>query len=92
MMGRMAATGGHANWGYSGYFKGYVYLKGQRKRLADFWKLFPNKEHHYAAQQNKAEAEAAIRAVIEQRARTIVHKVKGGYAFDPLSNGDSSPD
>ncbi|WIW50346.1 hypothetical protein ML401_34880 (plasmid) [Bradyrhizobium sp. 62B] len=82
MMGRTATAGGHANFGYSGYFKGYVYLDGKRKRLVDFWSLFPNGEHHYEAQKDKFATEAAIRAVIGQRAGTSVSKVKGGYAFD----------
>jgi hypothetical protein len=87
MMGRIDAAGGHANWGYSGYFRGYVHLGGKRKKLANFWKLFPNGEHRYAAQQDKPTAEAAIREAIGRRAGSMVVKVKGGYAFDVDNEG-----
>ena len=88
--GRMAAAGGHANYGYSGYFRAYIFLAGQRKRLVDFWALFEHKEHHYAAQHLKPEAEAAIRQRISGLAGAEVEKVKDGYAFDP-SRIDSEP-
>ena len=48
--GKWAVAGGHANYGYSGYFRGYVWLRGARKRLVDWWTLFPGGEHHYATQ------------------------------------------
>ncbi|MER8783333.1 hypothetical protein NKH60_19150 [Mesorhizobium sp. M1006] len=82
MHGRFASAGGHTNYGFSGYFKGFVYLAGKRKALVDWWTLFPGKEHHYAAQQDRGKAEAAIREIIETRAGNEVAKVKGGYAFD----------
>jgi hypothetical protein len=83
MMGRFASGGGHTNYGYSGYFKAYVYLKGKRKALVDFWTLFPGNAHHYSAQQEKPKVEARIRTEIEGRAGTNVVKVARGYAFDP---------
>jgi hypothetical protein len=83
--GRMARSGGNTNYGYSGYFRAYVYLGGQRKRLVNFWTLFPDRGHAYAAQQLKSEAEAAIREKIASLAGTQVRKVKGGYAFHPLA-------
>jgi hypothetical protein len=82
MYGRMASSGGHANMGYSGYFKGFVYLGGKRKALVDWWTLFPHQEHHYAAQQDKGKTEEAIRAIVSARSGREVTKIKGGYAFD----------
>ena len=88
MHGRMAMEGGHTNWGYSGYFRGYVYLKGERKNLVDFWAMFPNNEHRYAAQHDKARAEEAIRTLIELLGGTNVVKVIRGYAFDPAAHAE----
>lgn len=34
-LGRLVAAGGHANYGFSGYFKGSVYLTDERRKLAD---------------------------------------------------------
>lgn len=81
LAGREASIGGHANFGYSGYFRGYVFLRGKRKRLVDFYGLFGNQEHHYAAQYLKADAERSIREKIAALAGRQVSKVKGGYAF-----------
>lgn len=82
MYGRISSAGGHTNMGYSGYFKGFVYLGGKRKTLVDWWTLFPAGEHHYAAQQDKPQTEEAIRAIVSARSGMEVVKVKGGYAFD----------
>ncbi|MGN8118079.1 hypothetical protein [Labrys sp. 22185] len=82
MMGRMAAQGGHTNLGYSGYFKGYVYLDGKRKRLVDWWALFPGQEHHFPRQMDARRTVHAIRLIVEALAGTDVVKVKGGYAFN----------
>ncbi|GLS32507.1 hypothetical protein SAMN04488498_12232 [Mesorhizobium albiziae] len=81
IFGRLAAARGHTNYGFSGYFKGFVYLAGKRRKLVDWWTLFPGKEHQYASQQEKSKTEAAIRTIIETRAETEVVKVKGGYSF-----------
>lgn len=84
-VGRSMVRGRHANVGYSGRFVGYVYLCGKRKRLVDWWTLFPLSEHHYEAQKEKPQAEAAIRQAIEARAGTEVVRVPRGYAFDPVA-------
>ena len=85
MYGRFASSGGHTNMGYSGYCKGFVYLGGKRKALVDWWMLFPNKEHHYAAQQDKSQAEQIIRSAIERLAGQQVTRVPRGYAFNIAS-------
>lgn len=82
--GRMAASGGHTNLGYSGYFRGYVFLGGRRKTLVDFWTLFEKEEHHYTTQYLKAEAVTVIRQKIAGLAGAQVHRTKGGYALQPL--------
>lgn len=81
MQGRAASAGGHTNFGYAGYFKAFVYLNGKRKTLVDFWELFPNQGHHYAAQQDKPETERRIAEVIAGLAGNDVVQVKGGYSF-----------
>jgi hypothetical protein len=86
--GKWAIAGGHSNYGYSGYFRGYVWLDGARKRLVDWWTLFPGKEHHYATQGDKRKAAEAIQARIDILSGTAVQKVKGGYAFDPQAHLD----
>ena len=81
MQGRAASAGGHTNYGYAGYFKGFVYLGGKRKALVDFWELFPNEEHHFAAQGDKPATEGRIAEAIAELEGTDVVKVKGGYSF-----------
>lgn len=83
MYGRFAASGGHTNYGFSGFFRGYVTHNGKRRRLVDWYALFPNNEHHYASQLAKPDARDAIVARVEILSGTYVVKVKGGYAFDP---------
>jgi hypothetical protein len=80
--GRFAIRGGHTNFGYSGRYVGFVCLRGARKRLVDWWTLFPSKEHHFAAQQDKPQVEALIRDYLEARTGAEVIKVPRGYAFD----------
>lgn len=87
--GSMAAAGGHTNYGFSGYFTGYVYLRGERKRLVDFRKLFTSGENQFGAQYQKPEAENAVRSRIEALAGTTVTKVKGGFAFLPVAAVDA---
>jgi len=81
MQGRAASAGAHANYGYAGYFKGFVYLGGKRKTLVDFWELFPNEGHHFATQGDKPATERRIAEVIAELVGTGVVKVKGGYSF-----------
>lgn len=88
MMGRYASAGRHTNYGYSGYFRAYVYLDGKRKNLLDFWTLFPNQEHHFDQQGHKSHAIETIRRVIAERAGTEVVQVPRGYAFDPVAHAE----
>ncbi|HZK88985.1 MAG TPA: hypothetical protein VFC56_02460 [Stellaceae bacterium] len=83
MYGRDAIAGRHANFGYSGYFRGYVWLSGGRRKLVDWWTLFPNEEHHYPTQGDKGQTADVIRTRIGPLKGTFVKKVNGGYAFDP---------
>jgi hypothetical protein len=82
MYGRDAVAHGNTNFGYSGYFRGYVYVGGKRRRLVGWWTLFPNEGHHYSSQGDKPSAEVAIRARIEALTGSAVVKVKGGYKVD----------
>jgi hypothetical protein len=81
MLGRMNASGRHPNYGYSGYFKGYVVQGGLRRRLTDWWKLFPNDEHHYATLGEKRTALARIAKIVGDLGGTTARKTKGGYAL-----------
>jgi hypothetical protein len=83
MYGRDAIADRHPNYGYSGYFKGYVWQAGKRRKLVDWWTLFPNKEHHYSSQVGKRETVDTIKARLDILSGTPVKKVRGGYAFDP---------
>jgi hypothetical protein len=79
--GALKAQFGYANLGYSGYFKGFVYVDGRRRRIVNWKAIFPNEENRYAAQQDKRFAKEAIEKEIARRAGTVLTKVKGGYAF-----------
>ena len=83
-MGRLAVAGGHTNAGYSGYFKAYLHVDGTRRVLKDFWRLFPNNEHHYARQADKTNVEAMIREKIAAMKGLLSTKVERGWAlFSP---------
>lgn len=83
MYGRDAIARGHANYGYSGRFRGYVWHAGKRRTLVDWWTFFPNGEHHYPTQGDKRLTLDAIKAQLDVLSGTSVKKVRGGYAFDP---------
>lgn len=85
MKGRVASAGGHLNYGLSGYFKGFVYLGGRRKALVDWWEIFPNKEHHFISQQDKAAARLRISSIVGSWSGKDVVKVSRGYAFAPAA-------
>lgn len=82
MLGKMAAMGGHANFGYSGFFRLYIYAGGKRRRLKNAWKLFPNNEHHYLAQYGKESAKERISCIVKSLTGCSVHKVIGGWEID----------
>lgn len=75
------AKGSHTNYGYGGYFTGYLWVEGKRRRLIDFWKLLPDQEHHYDQQGLKAEAIARIESIVEEKKGMAAHKVKGGWSL-----------
>jgi len=79
MLGRYSARGGHTNYGYSGYFKPFIYVDGKRRTLKNGWKLFPNKEHHYEKQGDKGSAIENIKSIIASHIGRSVVKVKGGW-------------
>lgn len=80
--GALKAQFGYASLGYSGYFKGCVYVGGKRRRIVNWKALFPGEENRYAAQHDKHHVKEAIMKIIERRAGAVLTKVKGGYAFD----------
>lgn len=82
--GRIAVLGRHANFGYSGYFKGYVALDGKRKNIVDWWTLFPLDEHHYQMQGEKRAAIERIRERVSREKGKAVTKVYRGFAFNPV--------
>jgi len=80
--GRLAANGGHTNYGYSGYFKLYIFVEGKRKTLKNGWMLFPNKEHYYEKQDEKGIVTERIESIVKAHTGRSVLKVKGGWEID----------
>lgn len=85
-LGRESQKGGHANYGYGGYYKGYVWIDGRRQRLLDFWKLFPNQEHHFEQQGLRHQSMDRIRAAVRTHAGHLLTKEKGGWRLFPDDN------
>ncbi len=56
----MALSGGHTNYGYSGYFSASIF-DGTKWRRFDLRTIVPRNECAFAAQKNKPEAIARIR-------------------------------
>jgi hypothetical protein len=79
--GRMAVAGRNANFGYSGYFTGYVYVGGRRRTIVNFRKLFSTGENQYCAQYRKSDAEKAVKALFASLAGTSLERVRGGYSL-----------
>lgn len=86
MRSRWARAGKHTNAGYDGYFKLYVWVGGKRRNFLDAWKLFPNNEHHYAAQYEKKDAIERIVAIIGNRKGATLEKDKGGWRLLPVAS------
>lgn len=58
--GRMAARGGHTNFGFSGYFAASIF-DGAKWRRFDLRTVVPDKESRFAAQRYKHDALSCIR-------------------------------
>lgn len=84
-LGRFAQRGRNTNYGYSGYFKGFVYQGGRRRVIKNWWRLFAEKEHHFAAQQDTQDAVDRIEGVIERLKGVVLTKGEGGY-FLPVEH------
>jgi hypothetical protein len=85
MLGRYAQNGRHTNFGYSGYFKGYVYQGGKRRVIKNWWRLFAEKEHHFAAQKDAHNAVTRIEKIIGALSGVTLRKGEGGY-FIPVEH------
>lgn len=90
-LSRENQKGGHTNYGYGGYYKGYVWIDGRRQRLLDFWQLFPNQEHHFDQQGLRRQAIERIRAAVRTHAGRMLTKVKGGWRLFADNNSTESP-
>lgn len=84
MFGRAAIDGDHSNYGYSGYYKFFVFVDGKRRRLTNAWRLFPNNEHHYKRQYEKKDVVAHIAATFAGIEGRAVNKIKGGWEIQGL--------
>ncbi len=82
--GRAAVKYRNTNFGFSGYFIGYVYEGGKRRTIVDWKALFPKEENRYSTQGEKGTAEAAVAAIVESRSGAVLTKVKRGYAFEQV--------
>jgi hypothetical protein len=62
--GRMAARGGHTNFGFSGYFSASIF-DGAKWRLFDLRTIVPENESGFAAQKDKEDAIVRIRKRVQ---------------------------
>lgn len=81
-VGRMAVEGGHANWGYSGYYSGFLYADGAPRRFLKWVELWPGAENTFQAQQDKRATVEKMRKTITKLAGSTVTKVKGGWQLE----------
>jgi len=90
--GRMAARGGHTNFGFSGYFAASIF-DGTKWRRFDLRTVVPEKESGFAAQKDKADAIERIRECVRSASgRQCVWnvpegKVQGRYVAAPTPQG-----
>lgn len=80
--GRIAASGGHANRGYSGYFTGFLYAEGAAKRFLNWKDLWPIAENTYEAQQDRPRALRDMAVTLERLAGSQMIKTKGGWCLE----------
>lgn len=66
MAGRIAAAGGHANRGYSGYYLGFLFAEGKPRKFLGWRDLWVLGENTHAAQQDKVDARDAMAAVLRR--------------------------
>ena len=77
--GRIAAQGGHANRGYSGYFLGFLYADGGARKFLKWIDLWPIAENTFKAQQDKSETLQEMQKTVTRLAGSDMVKVKGGW-------------
>jgi hypothetical protein len=65
--GRHSVSGGHSNFGYSGYFKASVF-DGKQWRNLKIWDFVPEADRQFATQKDKPTTEAKVIAAIAARA------------------------
>jgi len=70
-MAAMPLAGGHANYGYSGYFKASVF-DGKKWRAFKIWNFVPEVDRHYSSQLEQTQVRARLIAQIEARAGSVV--------------------
>jgi len=90
--GSMAARGGNANYGYSGFFSASIF-DGEKWRRFDLRTVVPEKESGFAAQREKPDVLERIRECVKaalgrQCVWTVPDgKVQGRYMAAPPPNG-----
>lgn len=80
--GRMAVKGGNANYGYSGYFGGFLYADGNARRFLKWVDLWPIGENTFEAQKDKHSAIEAMQHAITRLAGCKMIKVNGGWQLE----------
>jgi len=81
-LGKMAVSGGNANYGYSGYYTGFLYADGKARRFLKWVDLWPVGENTFRAQQDKPQALEEMQKTITRLAGTHMVKVKGGWQLE----------
>lgn len=80
--GRIAVEGGNANYGYSGYFAGFLYADGGARRFLKWVNLWPIAENTFQAQQDKGQTLKDMQNTISRLAGSSMMKVKGGWRLE----------
>jgi len=70
--GLMAMSGGHCNYGFSGVWRGGVWYRRKRHRLADWGDLFPDGEHKYPARKDMDLCLKFIREAVSANKGSVV--------------------
>lgn len=77
--GRIALSGRHTNYGYSGYVVGTIVLNGKNHRIINWRDLFDHDQNKYASQQTSDDAIKAAEEEVKLLRGKKIRKVRGGW-------------
>ena len=88
-VGRLAVSGRHANWGYSGYVVVSLHADGARRKFLGSQDLYPLGENRYASQSERGRAETEVTSRIAALKGEEIVKVKGGWRLVDIASSIS---